>query len=344
MDNPLTSETLQRISALCGEIAVAHDIDPELREELRGHIEDKTLGYLCGEEAVSEADALLLAREHFGDRARLKALLSKVHYVASDANLGRRMAAGLVVMLGLFQALALLRDVPAWVGVYVGLDSEVPQLPVFSAIILMNGLVPILMWWILARWKAALGRGERPWFIRWRPKVLISCVAGALASFPLVAFAAVLSKGLIQARTGHPNGHPGWPLPYNAALWAVLLGGFVVLMPAVWMWWCDERPRRPGAMSKAVLVWSLLMFCTFSVASLFSFDGTGQNFFENAPVLLELSDGKLLLTLLNSRMSLPLTIAVFALTFLYGVGHALLGWLAYGTARAVRTSSLLTPN
>lgn len=95
MDNPLTPETQQRICALCGEIAVAHDIDPELREELRGHVEDKILGYLSGEEAVSEADALMLAREHFGDRAQLKAMLSEVHQGESAESLWRRMAGGL---------------------------------------------------------------------------------------------------------------------------------------------------------------------------------------------------------------------------------------------------------
>ena len=55
MDDPLTPETQQRIRALCGEIAVAHDVDPELREELRGHVEDKILAYLAGEEAVQRS-------------------------------------------------------------------------------------------------------------------------------------------------------------------------------------------------------------------------------------------------------------------------------------------------
>jgi len=44
VDSQLAPETLKRIRAFCDEIAVAHDIDPEVREELRSHVEDKMLG------------------------------------------------------------------------------------------------------------------------------------------------------------------------------------------------------------------------------------------------------------------------------------------------------------
>ncbi len=337
MDSPLSPETQNGIRALCGEIAVAHELDSELREELCGHIEDKTIGYLSGEEAVSEPDALLLAREHFGDRARLKAMLSEVHRAEHSASFWRRMAAGLVVMLGLFQALILLRDVPVWLGHYLGLDSVEPGFPTFLTTFLVAAVLPLLMWWILARWKAALRRGEEPWFIRWRPAALVVCVAGALASFPLVAIVATLSKGLVQAQTGLPSHGADWPLPYNAALWAVVLGGFVVLMPALWMWWCDERPRSPGAMRSAVLVWSLSVFYSVSVANMFGFASRGETVFDRAPVLLELSDGVLVLIPLFSRMTSPQVGGALGLAFLYGVGDALLGWVAYRTARAART-------
>jgi len=75
MADKLSSETTQRIEQLVQEIAGSHKLNDELCRELQGHIEDKLLGYMRGEETVTEADAFVLAREHFGDKYNLRELL-----------------------------------------------------------------------------------------------------------------------------------------------------------------------------------------------------------------------------------------------------------------------------
>ncbi len=74
MDEELTPETQSRIRALCESIARRDQLGEDVQEELRGHIEDKMLGYLAGKEAVTEDDALLLAAEHFGDSSNVRNL------------------------------------------------------------------------------------------------------------------------------------------------------------------------------------------------------------------------------------------------------------------------------
>jgi hypothetical protein len=79
MSKNLSPETAGRIRDLCRKISVAHDLDDEIQRELYSHLEDKLLGYLRGEEKITEDDALILVKEHFGEFASLKGLLREVH-------------------------------------------------------------------------------------------------------------------------------------------------------------------------------------------------------------------------------------------------------------------------
>src|SRR5688572_20897923 len=51
-------------------------VDPRVAEELYGHLEDKLIGYLAGDERLTEADALILVREHFGNPEALRPILA----------------------------------------------------------------------------------------------------------------------------------------------------------------------------------------------------------------------------------------------------------------------------
>ena len=72
MDKPLSQEAQSRIGELCESIARRDLLDVDAQEELRGHIEDKVIAYLEGREALTELDAVVLAREHFGSPDTLK--------------------------------------------------------------------------------------------------------------------------------------------------------------------------------------------------------------------------------------------------------------------------------
>ena len=58
-----------KLKAICREISITQSLDAEIQKELYGHMEDKLLAYVNGEEAITEDDALILVREHFGKPA-----------------------------------------------------------------------------------------------------------------------------------------------------------------------------------------------------------------------------------------------------------------------------------
>ena len=59
MSDKLSGETQKKIIELCIKISVAHNLDDEIREELFTHMEDKLLGYINGNVAITEEDAFI---------------------------------------------------------------------------------------------------------------------------------------------------------------------------------------------------------------------------------------------------------------------------------------------
>ena len=79
MSEQLSYKTHEKINSLCIQISVAHNLDDDIREELRTHMEDKMLGYLKGDEKITEDDAFILVRKHFGKPSQVKKLLQAVY-------------------------------------------------------------------------------------------------------------------------------------------------------------------------------------------------------------------------------------------------------------------------
>jgi hypothetical protein len=71
MHDESIDRAVKQIRSLCHELAEKRGLSDEVREELCGHMEDKLMGYLKGEERVSVEDALVLVRAHFGDAERV---------------------------------------------------------------------------------------------------------------------------------------------------------------------------------------------------------------------------------------------------------------------------------
>lgn len=89
MAEDLSHETAEKIRALCSRISVANSLDQEIQEELYSHLEEKLLAYLSGKEKITEDDAFILVREHFGDPVILKELLKEVHTARGRVYSGR---------------------------------------------------------------------------------------------------------------------------------------------------------------------------------------------------------------------------------------------------------------
>ena len=79
MPDSISPQTEEKIRQFCQKISIACGLDYEIQEELYGHFEDRVLGYLAGEERLTEEDAFVLVREHFGSPENIKELMKIAH-------------------------------------------------------------------------------------------------------------------------------------------------------------------------------------------------------------------------------------------------------------------------
>ena len=66
MADEISEAARGKIEALLHDITAGHDIDDDARDELRSHMEEKFLDYKQCTEPISDDDAMLLVRKHFG--------------------------------------------------------------------------------------------------------------------------------------------------------------------------------------------------------------------------------------------------------------------------------------
>ncbi len=169
MENRVSQETESRIRALCRQISVAHNLDEEIQTELHAHMEDKLLGYLSGEEKVTEEDAFILVREHFGDPAVIRALLREAHAVDVRVGLWKKFV--MFYWAGAISATLYYVLQVAIIGIFVMITAATPvsdsaRMRV-KLLLAGTGIVWFLiLWYILLIWGRKLQHGTPPWFIR----------------------------------------------------------------------------------------------------------------------------------------------------------------------------------
>ncbi|HIJ65515.1 MAG TPA: hypothetical protein HPP77_06130 [Candidatus Hydrogenedentes bacterium] len=245
MDNRFEPGIDGRVRKFCRQISVAHGLDPEIQEELVGHFEDKMLAYLDGEETLTQADALILARQHFGDPAVLKRLLQQTHRVEAAVGLARRLAAVTIASLATM-ALSFALMLAAFIGCLFW-QRQLPFTGGVAAVsTVLSGLGfaagPALLWLILGRWERILSRGCRLWFLRWSPWTFAGLIALLVTLVKTIPFAA---PHLLSGR-------------FTVTTFIGLSWGSVIAHCMAWLWWCDRPPRRRTAISVAFLAWLAL--------------------------------------------------------------------------------------
>ncbi len=284
MPNP-TPETLQQMRDLCKKISVAHDLDATIQEELRGHMEDKLLAYLSGEELLSEQDAFILVREHFGDPATIKALLQDAHPGAVRDSLARRFGAILVTAMA--------------IGALV--FSLFPGNWLWHA--LLNYCAPpLLLGLLLLRWQRMIAAGKKPWFLKVSPRMFayLLFLLMVLWGFMAIIYHESLPAQPIESRM------PPWlnlGLHYAADIASCL----------IWVWWCDRPPRRMLAMGWAIAGWAVSrVLQTFAWTFGVFYGGyfLGLRFpLEEAPLIYVLPD----LVWIVGKEAMPCAVAVIGL-------------------------------
>jgi hypothetical protein len=229
MSDP-SPETLQQMRDLCAKISVAHDLDESIQEELLGHMEDKLLGYLSGNETLSERDAFILVREHFGEPATIKALLQDAHPGAVRESLARRFGAILVTAMAIEALMRFGFLAPGWLWC---------ALSIYCA-------TPLLLGLLLLRWQRMIAAGKKPWFLKVSPRMFAYLLFLLMV---LWGFMAIIYHESLPAQPIE-SPMPPWlnlGLRYAAGIASCL----------IWVWWYDRPPRRMFAMGGAIAGWAV---------------------------------------------------------------------------------------
>lgn len=262
MDNDsLQPEIERQARALCEQISVAHDLDTEIQEELYTHVEDKLLGYLSGEIPVTEDDALILVREHFGDPRTIKSLMQDAHIEEVTISQARRRTAAVIVTLawGLVGAF-LMNAVTIALHYYrfktmtateaaraTNSMSELLGIHEYNAFfavslfLLLSAITALGPWIFFYRWKRPTTNMRDRWFYRWSTTKLTLAAMGLLVLYMII-----------------PSFVPTW-ISVDSKI-AIML--FITASSALyagqcwaWIWWCDAAPRTVRNILNTGLLW-----------------------------------------------------------------------------------------
>lgn len=244
----------ERMRALCQKITVAYDLDPEIQEELYGHMEDRLLGYMSGEDKLTEEDAYILVREHFGDPAALKGLLHEVHDASVRTTLARRLTAALVATVAVTALVSLATNaaVLGW-GLWAAQNGAADTIwPVrFWSGAVSAFVATGMLWYVLARWQRQLAQGRKPWFVRWPGHWMWMASGAALVPHQVIPFVHVLVE---PTSPPLPGMNPGIVAAFVLATNAVLLA-----QPCAWLWWSDRPPRARQGLAWTAFAWVSLL-------------------------------------------------------------------------------------
>ena len=250
-------EIRERLRALCNQITVAEEIDHDIQEELLTHMEDKLNAYLHGAEPVTEEDAFILVREHFGDPAVVKALMQHTHVTESGLSLARRLAAIAAVSMGCTAGLKAVNifctSLLVWAAQRIAPESAlwVYVWSVQNMLLVCAGTV--LIWAFAHHWHRQIDRGLKPWFMLWPRRSMIRLILGLGVMLYLVP-----SVGI----SGVPYGNFPTVSARMLAYTGVGVASIAMIAQAMaWLWWCDRPPRTKRTLSYATLTWALAGAC-----------------------------------------------------------------------------------
>ncbi|HDY88829.1 MAG TPA: hypothetical protein ENH82_12050 [bacterium] len=304
MSEKLSPETHDNIEHLCKQISVAHNLDDEIREELRTHMEDKILCYLDGDEKLTGDDAFILVREHFGDPAVVKALYQDVEAVASQVSLFRRIGAIMAasISVGIFYSVLLIIlkiiDNLLKAGSTFGERSTavyVSRFFIFVFIGCLSIFSMIVLRRILLTWRKRIDTGCQPWFLTVKPLTFIFIIGVLLLINTLLPF--INYNNVLQlARTpvffsGAPDVYTRtYPVDYDPVTLSTSSGHNILLVLAgpfylfffsyLWLWWCDSPPRRYRSLLIGAVAWLVYFSCIHILqpSNILNWDYTTQQF------------------------------------------------------------------
>ncbi len=261
MDKQLNSDTIAALRDVAREVGNARGLDDDAQEELFGHLEDKTIGYLAGDETISQADAVLLTRVHFGESIPAEEAVLQPNGNPQRLTLLHRilMVAGVTLVFG--NILQRTATSLTWTI----LEFDQPQFVVYAIVLIVfsgatTWLLAILAGLTLRRWERYVRAGTVFRFDPSNSKHLgaaTGIVVFLVLSFMISALPPPRLSGSSQAVSLALSGSLTW-----------LYFGSAVAWPLLWIWWFDRRSGQMKNFAFGALAWAGFQFGLRMVASI----------------------------------------------------------------------------
>jgi hypothetical protein len=279
MSDNLSPEIHDKLHSLCKKITDSYHLDTNSKEKMFASIAKKFNEYYFSEKKLTEDEALILVREHFGKPDQIRELLEEVHVMETHISLARRIGAVLAATIGvgvLIHVVMYLIQFP--LDFIFGIRIEPTWLPGYLYIILN----PVILYIVLKRWRNTEERGDSVWFQQ-VPQLMMALIIGILFTadtvIPMAYYAAqfyllhsppfynMISNGVNIIFQNHYNIGTLLCLLFHSnkshdTLTNLIALGSNIAQCAVWLWWCDGFSRRLTARAASVGAWVAFVFLT----------------------------------------------------------------------------------
>ena len=163
MSDPISPKIQDKIDQLCRQVSVSNNLDDEIRRELQSHIEDKFRNYLIGNEQLTEDDAFILVREHFGNPSVIKKMYQNVELVQTELGLIRKLCTFISLSLGITFILNIMSQMLISYDPFSGANQK------FVIFITKQILSIIILTSTLIIWRKKQQNGQNVWFMNVKP-------------------------------------------------------------------------------------------------------------------------------------------------------------------------------
>lgn len=245
MNLKLSREIRTEIDDFCKRFSIDQDLDPELQEELRGHIEDAIFQERSSDKSLSEQEAFAQALRKFGDTQTVQESLEVVHNILVPISPLRRLVAITSTTIALNILLSFSMSITTVLPFLVN-ETYGKQLAYVHAISIPFVLFALTLFQLglLRRWNARGESSQCHWFQRYDFLTLL-----------------VILLVLLTIKLFIPTPHEAfssWEFESSthARLISVLvIAGALLIQATTWIWWTTGNIFRKRIGILASLAW-----------------------------------------------------------------------------------------
>ncbi len=300
MHSEFSEETQSRITGLCSTISVANHLNDKIREELHSHIVDKMEAYLTGSEVLTEDDAFVLVREHFGNPEIISSMYEIAEPVAAYGSIMRRFGAAVVATILLFTLGSYVLEICMASLARMTPNTIVPEAIIFGIPKIASHLTGLLLFAaVLYHWRVKMLNGEQPWFITIKPYWFIGITVVSL----IFTYLIIVSTLELQAQSN-----------ISAYVWL----GSIIFHCILWIWWMDNNSNHIFNIFIGLLSWMLAQYIILNGIAILSAIPTNPSDITTNQILKLLSIFRYYPTHLN----VPGAIAITIYLLMFGVQSA----------------------